>query len=99
MVYVDNFYTTGGGDFGRMKMSHMIADTHHELLLMAIRIGVSTKWIQNEGTGREHFDVCMAKRKLAIKNGAMEVTFRDMARIRGLKKLARKKMPKSYYNG
>lgn len=81
MVYVDNFYVTGAGNFGRMKMSHMIADTTEELLAMADKIGVQRKWIQHPGTVYEHFDVAIVKRKQAILNGAQEINFRDYARI------------------
>lgn len=65
--------------FGRMKMCHMLADTHDELIAMADAIGVNRKWIQHEGTPREHFDVCKSKRELAVKLGAIEVTGRDIA--------------------
>lgn len=78
-VYVDNFYITGAGNFGRMKMSHMIADTRKELLDMCDKIGVQKKWIQDFDTPREHFDIAMAKRKLAIENGAIEINFRELA--------------------
>jgi hypothetical protein len=80
-VYIDNFYVTGGGDFGRMKMSHMIADTSEELVEMAKAIGMKPEWIQNPGTPREHFDVCMSKRLKAIKLGAKAVPFRELAVI------------------
>jgi len=53
-VYVDNFYQTGAGNFGRMKMSHMIADSTDELLQMVDNIGVNRKWIQKAGTTHEH---------------------------------------------
>jgi hypothetical protein len=66
-VYVDNACL----GYGRMKMSHMLADTREELLAMADRIGVQRKWLQNVGTPTEHFDVCKAKRELAIKFGAL----------------------------
>ena len=79
MVYVDNFYITGAGNFGRMKMSHMIADTQTELLEMCDKIGVQRKWIQDYGTPREHFDIAMSKRKLAIEFGAKEIGFRELA--------------------
>lgn len=68
-VYVDNF----AAQFGRMKMCHMLADTTEELLAMADCIGVDRKWIQNAGTHREHFDICKAKRALAVAAGAKEV--------------------------
>ena len=31
-VYVDDMYRSPTGGFGRMKMSHLIADTHAELM-------------------------------------------------------------------
>lgn len=82
MVYVDDMYDfkkygTNTGQFGRMKMSHMLADTTQELLEMADKIGVQRKWIQNAGTNREHFDICMSKRKKAIELGAKEITWRE----------------------
>lgn len=86
MVYVDNFYETGAGNFGRMKMSHLMADTTEELLAMVDRIGVNRKWIQYPGTPYEHFDICKSKRDLAIKHGAKAITFREMAYIRQSKK-------------
>ena len=74
-VFVDDMQA----EFGRMKMCHMIADTTAELLVMADLIGVRRKWLQKPGTAQEHFDICMAKRALAVKAGAIEVTMRDLA--------------------
>lgn len=76
-VYVDDMRA----GFGRMKMCHMIADSTEELCTMAIKIGVALKWIQAKGTHREHFDVCLAKRSLAIAMGAQEVTMRELGLI------------------
>lgn len=81
MVYVDNMYTISLGRFGRMKMSHMIADTKEELLQMADNIGVKRKWIQAEGTTREHFDIAIIKRTLAIKFGAKEISMQELGKI------------------
>lgn len=78
-VYVDNFYVTGGGNFGRMKMSHMMADTTKELMEMALKIGMKPEWIQHFGESTEHFDVSISRRKEAIKNGAIEVPMRKLA--------------------
>lgn len=75
MVYIDNF----NARFGRMKMCHMIADTHEELITTAISIGVNTKWIQYKGSYNEHFDISLGKKSLAIKNGAKEIGFREMS--------------------
>lgn len=81
MVYVDDMYKSPIGQFGRMKMSHMIADSQKELLEMADKIGVPRKWIQKEGTPLEHFDISMGKRDLAIKAGAKEVSWRELGEM------------------
>jgi hypothetical protein len=80
-VYVDNFGQATGRNFGRMSMSHMIADSTEELFEMVDGIGVARKWIQFQGTPREHFDICLSKKKLAIKNGAIEIPMRELAKI------------------
>lgn len=76
MVYVDNMYLFPMGEFGRMKMSHMYADTSEELHVMADAIGVARKWCQHPGTWREHYDIAMSKRVLALKFGAVATTWR-----------------------
>ena len=76
-VYVD----TMKAGFGNMVMCHMAADTTDELIEMAHIIGVNGKWIQCQGTYKEHLDVCLSKRKLAIAKGAVEVSQMDLARI------------------
>jgi hypothetical protein len=78
-VYVDNMHETPIGQFGRMKMSHLIADTRKELIEMIGKIKVNPKWIQSFGTPREHFDICLSKRQLAVKHGAIEITYRELA--------------------
>lgn len=88
MVYIDNFDETGI-KYGRMKMCHMIADTRQELLEMCDKIGVQRKWIQEYDKQREHFDISINKKKLAIKNGAKLIDMRELATIvkgRDLKK-------------
>lgn len=80
-VYVDDMHETAMGRFGRMKMSHMIADSREELLAMADRIGVRRKWIQKKGTPGEHFDISKSKRALAVQYGAREVTMFELVRI------------------
>lgn len=75
-VYVDDMYTISLGQFGRMKMSHLIADSTEELLAMVDKIGVDRKWIQHAGKKDEHFDISMSKRKLAIENGTIAVGMR-----------------------
>lgn len=80
-VYVDDMYRYALGRFGRMKMSHMIADTTEELVAMADRIGVARRWIQKPGTPDEHFDVAMSARKKAIAAGAVEMEMRELVRM------------------
>lgn len=80
-VYVDDMFKSPMGQFGRMKMSHMIADSTEELLAMADRIGVPRTWIQKPGTPDEHFDIALAKRGLAVELGAIEITMRECARM------------------
>ena len=79
-VYVDDMYQYPMGQFGRMKMSHMMADTPDELLEMADRIGVARRWIQHPGTDGEHFDIAIVKRRAALAAGAVPVTLRSLAR-------------------
>ena len=82
-VYVDDMYLYAMGRFGRMKMSHLVADTEEELLAMADRIGLHRRWLQHPGKpGRVHFDVSMTMRRKAIAAGAVEMTLLDLARMR-----------------
>lgn len=78
-VYIDDMYLYPIGQFGRMKMSHMIADSKEELLAMADKIGVQRRWIQKEGTADEHFDVAIMNRRKAIAAGAIEITMKELA--------------------
>lgn len=73
-VYVDDMKAK----FGNMIMCHMIADTTEELLEMVDKIGVKRKWIQEEGKHDEHFDIALSKKSLAIKNGAIQVTWMQL---------------------
>lgn len=81
-VYVDS----GKIPYGRMLMSHMLADTPEELHAMADRIGVRRKWFQPLSS--PHYDVCQEKRQLAIEAGAVIVgrkeTVAVIRRIRSL---------------
>jgi len=78
-VYVDDMYRHPIGQFGRMKMSHLIADTREELLACVKAIGVKAKWIQHYDTSGEHFDIAMSKRLAAVKWGAVPITYRQCA--------------------
>ena len=77
MVYVDDMKAK----FGRMIMCHMIADTREELDAMADAIGVARRWIQYPGTWKEHYDIAVSKRALAVRAGAKEITQRELGEI------------------
>lgn len=72
-VYVDNQRAR----YGRMIMSHMVADTDEELHRMADHIGVRRRWYH-----RGHYNVCQASRARAVEAGAKEISQREAARIR-----------------
>lgn len=75
-VYVDDFEHP----YRYMKMCHMIADTDEELHEMAFEIGVKRRWYQDAEHHRySHYDICLSKRVLAIKNGAILITYRQAA--------------------
>lgn len=76
-VYVDDMYLYPMGQLGRMKMSHMVADTTDELVAMARAVGMLPKWIQRAGTAREHFDIAQSKREMALSRGAVAITLRQ----------------------
>jgi hypothetical protein len=74
-VYVGNLEF----GYGRMKMSHMVADTDDELHAMADKIGLSRKWFQNKKEdGLHHYDICKSKKLLAISFGAIQMTDREI---------------------
>jgi len=82
MVYVDDMREM----YGRMFMCHMIADTSEELLRMADKIGLRRKWVQFPGSYREHFDICLTKKQLALEAGAIQLTrYQLVAKIRAKK--------------
>lgn len=69
-VYVDNMRAP----FGRMIMSHMIADTDTELHAMADRIGIARRWHQGD-----HYDVSQSRRAAAIAAGAVAIARRQLS--------------------
>lgn len=80
-VYVDDMHQYPMGQFGRMKMSHMIADTEAELHAMAARIGIARRWYQGD-----HYDIALSKRALAVSYGAREITLRQCALMCAVRK-------------
>jgi len=75
-VYVDD----ANIPFGRMIMCHMVADTLDELNSMADVIGVNRKWFQDHPK-HPHYDISRMKKALALQNGAIEVTSKELITI------------------
>lgn len=74
-VYVDG----ERNNFGRMIMCHMLADTPDELHMTAKIIGMRREWYQSPNKASfPHYDLSLTRRKLAIKNGAIEVIRREL---------------------
>ena len=65
-VYVDN----GKISYGRMKMSHMMADSLEELHDMADKLLLKREWFQPKSS--PHYDICQQRRKMALAYGAIE---------------------------
>ena len=91
-VYVDDMRAP----FRGMVMCHMLADTTDELLEMADKIGVARRWIQHAGTDREHFDIALSKRALAVRAGAKEISWRDAGRMQQARRLLGYPLPAPY---
>jgi hypothetical protein len=74
-VYVDDMLRPAR--IGRLtsRWSHLMADTHSELMSMAAEMGLRPEWIQHAGTHREHFDITEPKRAQAIGFGAVQITY------------------------
>lgn len=72
-VYVDDMRAP----YGRMVMCHMVATTDEELHAMAALIGVARRWHQAPPRHASHYDIALSKRQLAIKAGAIEITWRE----------------------
>lgn len=72
-VYVDRAKNA----FGRMSMSHMIADTPDELHAMADRLRLKRSWYQTPPKASFwHYDIAQTKRAEAIAAGAVDCDMR-----------------------
>jgi hypothetical protein len=72
-VYVDDARLP----YGRMTMSHMVADTVAELHDMADAVGLKRSWFQDHPR-HPHYDLCLANRAKAVRKGAAEISRREM---------------------
>lgn len=80
-VYVDDMYLSAIGRFGRMKMSHLVADTEAELHAMADKLGLKRSWYQYPKTPWPHYDVSMSVREKALKLGAVSITMKEAVAV------------------
>lgn len=71
-VYVDDMRRPAQLTGRPARWSHLMADTHDELMQAAMDLGLRPAWIQHPGTHREHFDVTETVRKMAIAKGIAE---------------------------
>ena len=75
-VYVDDLAVP----YGRMRMSHMIADTDEELHAMAQKVGVSRRhWQSPDKHSISHYDVCQQSKQRALAEGAVAITAKQAA--------------------
>lgn len=65
-VYVDDMRRPARLTGRPALWSHLMADTHDELMQAALDLGLRREWLQHEGTHREHFDVTETVRLRAI---------------------------------
>ena len=83
MIYVDDGHRHPGMRHGRMRCSHMVADTLEELMAFGVSLGLKPGWLQRGPAGHKpHFDVSMSVRDMAVTQGAVEVSMREMVDIR-----------------
>ncbi len=75
MIYVD----CARNRFGRMIMSHMIADTETELHQFAAILGINHKYFQPKSF--PHYDVSQSKREAALRLGAKLVDDSELVQI------------------
>lgn len=78
-VYVDDMRLSarpkGYRGRGTPRWSHLMADTHDELMSFAEQLGLNPAWLQHEGRHTEHFDVTDTVRTKALKLGATPLEY------------------------
>lgn len=87
MIYVDDMQRPARVGPVEGIWSHLLSDLpgeagQRELLAFAERLGVDPRWIQNEGTPTEHFDLREPMRQRALALGAVPIRYgREVAAI------------------
>ncbi len=71
MVYIDCVNLK----YKNMVMNHLFADSLEELHLFVDKLGINRKYFQKNASF-PHYDICLSKKELALKNGAIELKTR-----------------------
>ncbi len=80
-VYVDNLRDYG---WRHGPSCHLIGDSVEELIAFAVGLGMKKEWFQPKSS--PHFDLNADGRKIAVENGAVELSQRDfVAKLRELR--------------
>ncbi len=73
------------------RWCHLFADSEIELMAFAIDIGLRKEWFQKSNRGIPHFDLTASRRKMAVEQGAKEITTKEylihLQDYRAIKKL------------
>lgn len=72
-VYVDRLRDHG---WHRGPSCHLIADSVSELMEFAVSMGLRPEWFQPKSS--PHFDLTAEGRVIAVQNGAIELTQREL---------------------
>lgn len=79
-VFVDRLrYRRPTAEWRHDSSCRLVADTLEELHEFARKIGLKRGWFQNSAK-HPHYDLTAARRKRAVKEGAVEIDDRAMAR-------------------
>ncbi|WP_082605785.1 DUF4031 domain-containing protein [Nocardioides sp. Root190] len=79
-IYVDDMQLSARVGPVEGVWSHLLSDLpgeagQRELVAFAERLGMEARWIQNEGTATEHFDLREPMRQRALELGATPITY------------------------
>ena len=85
-VYIDEAYFP----IGSVKMCHLIADSEKELHKFVALLGIDKRFykVSSITPWRNHYELSVTQRRLAVKHGAIEVTNSQMGRLLKIKRLA-----------
>jgi hypothetical protein len=91
MVYVDTLMSCiPNKNWKWTKSCHLYADSIEELHQFALKIGMRLSWFQDD-IRLPHYDLNENRRKIAVKNGAVEVstkhTYEFMQRLKNSSKI------------